>query len=127
MNVLDSSGWIEFLSGGVLAATFLPIVEDKQRLIVPSIVLYEVQKWTLLEKGEFGVRTAMGLLLKGSVILLDPILAGDAARISITHKLAMADAIIYATALAHAAEVWTTDAHFKDLPNVRYFDKREPQ
>ncbi len=62
-------------------------------------------------------------MLKGNVILLDSQLATDASRLSIEHKLPMADAIIYATTLANAAEVWTTDGHFEGLPNVRCFEK----
>ncbi len=123
MNILDSSAWIEYLRGGPLAATFLPIVEDRESLLVPTITIYEVRKWTLLEKGEEGAKSAMHLLSKGRKSALDQTLAEDASRLSIQHKLPMADAIIYATALANNAEVWTTDAHFKGLPNVRYFVK----
>jgi predicted nucleic acid-binding protein len=63
------------------------------------------------------------MMMRGKVILLDPLLALDASRLSIQHKLPMADSMIYATALAHSSEVWTTDSHFKGLPQVRYFEK----
>jgi toxin FitB len=123
MNVPDSSAWIEYFRGSP-QATFRPIVQDITTLIVPSIVIYEVHKWMLLDVGEDAAMTAKAMMLRGKVILLDPSLAVDASRLSIKHKLPMADAIIYATTLANAAEVWTTDGHFKGLPNVRYFEKR---
>ena len=36
----------------------------------------------------------------------------------------MADAIIYATARAHGAELVTTDADLADLPGVTFLDKK---
>jgi predicted nucleic acid-binding protein len=123
MNVPDSSAWIEYFRGSPLKTTFRPIVQDITTLIVPSIVIYEVYKWMVLDVGEDAALIAKAMMLRGKVIVLDPSLAIDASRISIKHKLAMADAIIYATTLAHAAEVWTTDGHFKGLPNVRFFEK----
>jgi predicted nucleic acid-binding protein len=77
----------------------------------------------LLKLGEEAALTSRAMMLRGNVVLLDPSLAVDASRLSIKHKLPMADAIIYATTLAHAAEVWTTDGHFKGMPSVRYFEK----
>ena len=123
MNVPDSSAWIEYFQGSPLKATFRRIVQDITTLIVPSIVIYEVHKWMLLDVGEDAAMTAKAIMLRGKVILLDPSLAVDASRLSIKHKLPMADAIIYATTLANAAELWTTDSHFEGLPNVRYFEK----
>ena len=105
------------------ASVFAPILEDLERLVVPSIAIYEVHKNMLLTFGEEGALKARSMMLRGKVILLDPSLALDASRLSIKHKLPMADAIIYATTLANAAEVWTTDGHFEGLPNVRYFEK----
>ncbi len=124
MNVPDSSAWIEYFREGSLAPMFAPIMEDRQTLIVPSIVIYEVYKWMLLKFGEEGAMNARSMMMRGKVILLDPELAIAAARISVKHKLAMADAIIYATTLTNAAELWTSDAHFSELSNVRYFSKK---
>src|SRR5690348_15653692 len=123
MNVPDSSAWIEYFGAGPLVSMFRPILRDFATLIIPSIVIYEVHKWVLLKLGEEAALTARTIMLRGKKILLDPVLALDASRLSIKHKLPMADAIIYATALANAAEVWTTDGHFKGLPNVRFFEK----
>lgn len=127
MNIADSSSWIEYFDDGSLASNFAPIIEDFKSLVVPSIVIYEVHKWLLLKFKEAAALRARSMMVRSKVILLDPLLAVDASRLSIRHKLPMADAIIYATGLANNAIIWTTDAHFKDLPNVRYFDKRNPQ
>ncbi len=124
MNIADSSAWIEYFSAGPLASIFIPIIEDRKNLIVPSIVLFEVHKWLLVYRSENDAQTAAGTMMKNKIVQLTPTLAFEASRVSVKHKLAMADAIIYATTLANTAEVWTTDGHFKDLPNVRYFDKR---
>jgi toxin FitB len=77
----------------------------------------------LLKFGEEGALKARAMMLRGNIIQLDPLLALEASRLSIKYKLPMADAIIYATTLANAAKVWTTDAHFNGLPNARYFEK----
>ena len=124
MNVLDSSVWIEYFRAGPQVAIFRPMVHDLSTLLIPSISIYEVHKWMLLKYGEDGAVTARSIMLRGNIIQLDPLLALDASRLSIQHKLPMADAIIYATTLAHAAELWTTDAHFMELPSVRYFEKQ---
>ena len=123
MNVADSSAWIELFSSGPLTLTFLPIIEDRKKLIVPSIVLFEVHKWLLVYRSENHAQTAATTMMKNKIVQLTPSLAFEASRLSLKHKLAMADAIIYATTLANTAEVWTTDGHFKGLPNVRYFEK----
>ncbi len=123
MNVADSSAWIEYFGAGSLVSIFRPVLRDLTTLIIPSIVIYEVHKWVLLKLGEEAALTARTMMLRGNVIQLDPSIALDASRLSIKHKLAMADAIIYATTLANNAEVWTTDGHFKGLPNVRFFEK----
>ncbi|HET6402953.1 MAG TPA: type II toxin-antitoxin system VapC family toxin [Candidatus Kapabacteria bacterium] len=123
MNVPDSSAWIEHFSAGPLASIFLPIIEDRKKLIVPTIVLFEVHKWLLVYRSENDAQTAASTMMKNKIVQLTPSLAFDASRLSVKHKLAMADAIIYASAIANAAEVWTTDGHFKGLPNVRFFEK----
>ena len=123
MNVGDSSAWIEYFGAGPLVSNFRPILRDLSTLIIPSIVIYEVHKWVLLNLGEDAALRARSMMMRGNIIHLSPELAVDASRLSIKHKLPMADAIIYATTLANAAEVWTTDSHFKGLSSVRYFEK----
>ncbi len=125
MNVPDSSAWIEYFRGSPLKATFRPIVQDLTTLIVPSIVIYEVHKWMLLDVGEDAALTAKAMMLRGKVIVLDPELATAASRISIKHKLAMADAIIYATALVPVPpNSGRPTAISRSLPSVRFFRKK---
>ena len=123
MNVVDSSGWLEYFANSSLASEFAPAIEDAEHLIVPSISIYEVNK-RLLAQGRHSVAAdAMLLMQGGQVIGLDPSLAIEASRQALTNKLPLADSIIYATAIQHSATVWTTDSHFKGLPNVEYREK----
>lgn len=120
--VLDSSGWIELLADDGRAHLFEAALEPK-RLLVPTLVRYEVGRYALAHGGTDFQELAIRALTKFPSISLDARLADDAALLAHQHKLAMADAIIYATARHCEAELWTQDAHFKDLPGVRYFAK----
>ncbi|MEO6742427.1 MAG: type II toxin-antitoxin system VapC family toxin [Chthoniobacteraceae bacterium] len=119
-NVVDSSGWLEYLADTERAPIFAPAIEDSGNLIVPVISLYEVFKKVLRERGEDDALRVAGIMQSGRVVELDIALALEAAR----HPLPLADSIIYATAMQHDATPWTQDEHFKDLPNVRYFPKQ---
>jgi predicted nucleic acid-binding protein len=120
--VLDSSGWIELLSDEGRGHLFEPAL-SAARLLVPSLVRYEVGRYALTHGGPMFQDLAIRALTRFQSVILDSELADAAAIIAHQHKLATADAIIYATARQHAAELWTQDAHFKDLPGVRYFAK----
>ncbi len=65
----------------------------------------------------------LAFLQQHAVIPVTPEIATLAATLGIRHQLAMADALIYATARHQNASLWTQDADFKDLPHVRYFPK----
>ena len=123
MNVADSSAWLEYFGEGSLAQVFAPALEDVRNLVVPSITIYEVHKRMLIQRGHAAAMTAVSMMLQGNVVVLDERLALDASAISVANKLPMADSIIYATAVLHGATVWTTDKHFKGLPNVEYREK----
>jgi predicted nucleic acid-binding protein len=56
-----------------------------------------------------------------TVVPIDQIIALSAATVSIHTGLAMADALIYATAETLNAELVTADVHFKGLPRVTLF------
>ena len=101
MNVLDSSGWIEYFANGPNADRFASVAVDAATLLVPSIVLHEVFRWADREGGE----RAVAAMRAGLVIPLDADLAIAAARVARRHRLPTADSIIYATALAHRATV----------------------
>ncbi len=118
-NVVDSSGWLEYLGDTDRAADFAAALEDPANLIVPTVSIYEVFKKVLRERGENDALQVASLMHAGEVIALDETLALEAAR----HNLPLADSIIYATAQRYGATLWTQDEHFKDLPGVRYFPK----
>jgi predicted nucleic acid-binding protein len=123
MNLLDSSGWIEYFADGPNVERFASVVADTHALLVPTIVLHEVFRWADREGGELAARRAMVAMQVGSVIPLDADLAISAAQLARRHKLPTADSIIYATACSRGALVWTQDDDFEDLPDVRYFAK----
>jgi len=118
--VVDSSGWVEYLGDGPKADAFAKYLEIPDKLLLPTIVVYEVYKKMLREQrlmlAERFLSTAFGF--QERQIALDVSIAALAARKSLTSSLAMADAIIYATAQANLAELVTSDAHFAGLPGV---------
>ena len=119
LNVVDSSAWLEYLTGGTQAARFADAIEDSKRLVVPAIVLYEVFKKVLRERGEQSALQVAGAMHAGKIVPVDAALALDAAR----YPLPLADSLIYATAQRLGAVVWTQDDDFKGLAGVQYFVK----
>lgn len=124
MNVVDSSAWLEYFADGPLASEFRQPILETGKLVVPSIVLYEVAKRIMQQRDE---RTALEVVAQmgvGKVVPLDVPLALEAARLGYRHKLPLADSVIYATAQQAGATLWTMDSHFRDLPGVRYFQRQ---
>jgi toxin FitB len=119
LNVVDSSAWLAYLTNDTNADHFAGVIEDSKNLIVPAIVLYEVFKKVLRERGEQAALQIAGAMHQGKIIPIDQALAIDAAR----YPMPMADSLIYATAQKLGALVWTQDEDFKGLPDVRYFAK----
>ncbi len=124
MNVVDSSGWLEYFSGGPRAGRFLPPLQDPESLVVPSITIFEVFKVVLREAGENAAWQAVTAMQKGKVVELTDNLAVSAAKLSLEIGLPMADSIILATARACGARIWTQDADFADIPGVNYFPRK---
>ena len=124
MNVVDSSGWIEYLSGGPNAAFFRGPVEDEAALLVPTLSLFEVYRHLLRHVGRDDALSVMAAMRQGTVIDLDDRLALAAAELSVATRLALADSVMLATARAHGAVMWTQDADFDGLEGVRL--KRKP-
>src|SRR3972149_11922452 len=113
MHLVDTCGWIEWLTDGALAENFAPFLADSANLVVPTLVQFELYKWCLREKDEAAALDVIGLTEACLVRALDTRIALSAADLATRHKLAMADAIVYATALAAGAQLVTSDAHFK--------------
>jgi predicted nucleic acid-binding protein len=123
MNVIDSSGWLEYFVGGKNAHFFAPVIEDTENVIVPTISIFEVFKRTLVEKNRDDALEAVAMMYDGKIIDLDREIALIAAELSFELQLPMADSIILATARANDAILWTQDEHFKGLAGVKYVKK----
>jgi predicted nucleic acid-binding protein len=121
MNIIDSSGWLEYFSDGPNAKHYLPPLNDISSLIVPVITIYEVFKVVLRESAENEALQAVAAMQKGKLIDLNAKLAMDASKLSLQHNLPMADSIILATARAHNCVIWTQDSEFQNIEGVNYF------
>lgn len=124
MKLVDSSGWIELLSDGPLADAYQAHLADPSQLLIPTVVMYEVYRWTKRVRGEDSALLVVASMEKGKLVPLSPGLALSAADLGLEHRLAMADAVVYATALTQAAELITSDIDFAQLPGVTYLAKK---
>lgn len=120
MNVVDSSGWLEFLADGPDAGYFAPVIEMTSDLVVPTLSIFEVFKRVLQQRDESHALQAIAVMYQGRLADLTASLAMDAARLSRSARLPMADSIMLATARAYDATFWTQDADFAEMPGVRY-------
>lgn len=123
MNVVDSSGWLEYFADGTNAGFFAKAIENTADLIVPSISLYEVFKRMMQQRGEGAALESVAVMMQGQVVELDSTLALSAAKISAELQIPMADSIMLATTRFHEAILWTQDADFEGLDGVKYIFK----
>jgi predicted nucleic acid-binding protein len=123
LNLVDSCGWLEYFANGANADFFAPAIEDTARLIVPTLCLFEVFKRVLQQRNESDALRAVAIMRQGRSIELDDHLALSAAHLSAQTKLALADSIILACARQQKATLWTQDAHFEGMTDVRYVAK----
>ena len=123
MNLVDSSGWLEYFAEGRNARFFAPALEDTENLIVSTINIYEVFKRVLQQRGEDSALQAAALMHQAGVVDVTSPIAMDAVKLSTDLKLPMADSLILATARSCGAILWTQDAHFDGLPNVKFTKK----
>ncbi len=124
MNVVDSSGWLEYFADGANADFFALPIEDPDNLVTPTICIFEVFKRLLLDFGDERALDGIGIMSEIKIVDLNRQIAQEAAILSVETKLAMADSIILATARAYEATLWTQDAHFEGLEGVRYIDRK---
>lgn len=124
MNLVDSCGWLEYLADEPNAGFFSGPLENQEKLLVPTICITEVFKRVLQQRGEDAALHAAALMQQGQVVGLDSTIAIEAARLGYKHNIPLADGIILATAHFHKAVVWTQDADFKGLKDVKYKDKQ---
>lgn len=123
MNVVDSSGWLEYFADGVNAAHFAPIILKQKELIVSTINLFEVFKRVNAQRGESLALEAVSLMQEARVVPVDASISLRAAVISQQYRLSFADSLIYATAHRFNATLWTQDADFAAIAGLRYFSK----
>lgn len=124
MNIIDSSGWLEYFADGSNADFFAPAIEDTKNLLVPVICIYEVFKKLLQQSGVNEAQLHISDMKQGRVLEIDETLALSAAKLSADLKLPMADSLILAAARANDAILWTQDEHFKDIEGVKFIGKR---
>jgi predicted nucleic acid-binding protein len=125
VNLVDSSGWIEYFIDGLNADVFAPFIEEITQLVVPSICLYEVFKKLLIETDEETALLAATQMQLAKIVPLDENLALNAAKIGYDLKLALADSIILATARLYNATLYTQDEHFKGIPGTKLVLKKK--
>ena len=123
MNVVDSSGWLEYFADGPKADFFAAAIERLAELVVPTLSVYEVFKRVLQQRGEGDALQAVAVMIQGQVVELDLELALSAAKVSSELKLPMADSVMLATAQAHGATLWTQDADFEGIDGVQYIQR----
>jgi len=123
MNIVDSSGWLEYFASGPNAQFFSLPLQNSTELIVPAITLYEVFKTVLRQRNESDALQAVAQMMHGSVVDLTATISILAAKLSLDEKIPMADSIILATARLYKATVWTQDADFEGITGVQYIRK----
>lgn len=126
MILVDSCGWLELLASSPLGEAYRPALAKAAELVVPTVCLLEVGRRLLTWSGEAAAASAVAVMSQATVVALDATLALEAARLGPATGLPCADSIIYATARRHGAELWTHDAHFRELPGVRFIAAPAP-
>lgn len=123
MNLVDSSAWLEYFAGTANAELVAEAIEAVDQLLVPSVVLLEVTRRVMQQRGDSAALQVAAVMHQGRVVPLDGALALSAAQMGIAHSLPLADSIIYASAKQYKATLWTFDADFASLADVKYFAK----
>lgn len=122
-NVVDSSGWIEFFLAGRNGPVFKPVIEQRQALLVPTIALFEVHRVLSRKLPPDVVNSCLDVMRLGRVLDITAARAVAGADVSLRHKLAMGDALMYSLTLEHGATFWTQDVDYQGLPSVQFFAK----
>ncbi len=121
MRVVDTSVWVEWLTGSAVGKRLEKELPERAQWLVPTIVQLELAKWLMREKGEDAADRVIAFSMKCKVAPLDTQRALLAAELHRKHRLATADAIVYATAQSEGADLLTCDRHFSGLPGAVLF------
>ncbi len=122
--LVDTCGWIEWLTDGVLADSFEPYLKNPAEIVVPTTLQFELYKWSKREKGEVKAMEVIALTEHCRVLSLNTGLALFAVDMALQYRLSFADAIIYASARQSNVPLITADDHFQGLPDVIYCPKK---
>ncbi len=125
MILVDTCGWIEWLTEGVLADSFASYMADPTELLVPTTVQYELYKWVKRESDESTALDTIALADESLIVPLSTDIALVAADLTLSHKLSFADAVIYASARKYDVALVTSDDHFEGLSGVTYSAKKD--
>lgn len=123
MNVVDSSGWMEYFLDSFRADLFADAIENVPNLLVPVVSIFEVHKVLSRKLPAGAVQSCLDVMRQGRVLELTDRRAVAAADIATKYKLAMADAVIYSMAREFEGTLWTQDVDYKGMAGVRYFEK----
>ena len=123
MNIVGSSGWIEYLQDTPRADLFAAAIEDRNNLLVPTISLFEVHRVLSRSLPAEVVERCLNVMRLGRVLDFTDLRAVAAAQVAVRHQLAMADAAMYSMAKEFEATFWTQDVDYNGLDGVRYFAK----
>lgn len=123
LNVVDSSGWIEYLLDSPRADLFASAIEQRATLLVPVIALFEVHKVLSRQVPPEAVNACLDVMRLGRVLDITAARAVVGANVALRHKLAMGDALMYCVAQEHNATFWTQDVDYQGLPGVQWFAK----
>ena len=118
LYVVDSSGWLEYLTEDSKAAAFGHYLENEVSVVIPALVIFEVYKQLARQRGKPLADRFLSQALHCRVVALDEMIALAAANISADHRLNMADSIVYATAKACQAQLVTGNTRFRGLSGV---------
>lgn len=123
MNIVDSSGWLEYFADEPNAEFFAPAIINLTELLVPAVTIYEVFKRVLQQASEEKALEVAAIMMQGKIVDLDVTIALAAAKLSVEYKIPMVDSIILATARQSDAVLWTQDTDFAAIENVKYKSK----
>jgi predicted nucleic acid-binding protein len=118
LYVVDSSGWLEYLTEDAKANAFGHYLENEAAVVVPSLVIFEVYKQLIKHRGRAVADRFVSQALYRRVVPLDETVALAAANASLDHRLSGGEAILYATAGLCQAQLVTANTHFRGLPGV---------
>ena len=124
MNLVDTCGWIEWLTDGSLSQQYADYFESVDQMVTPTTVQFELYKWVAGNSGKEAALKSVALTEQSTIVPLSTSIALLAADLAIEHKLSFADSIIYATARFQNATLVTSDSHFEGLSEVTYFRKQ---